>query len=133
MDIAATADNPYSAGQVVTAAYNLIFKTGMFADDCKIWRRREPDENTWPQLKSYFTIAHQELRELQQTSQGAGYHSANNNTMEDLHQDIQQENVDAIANLATATTSNQNTFETLMATNSQLSKEIIVVNQKLVN
>ena len=52
--------------------------------------------------------------------------------MEDLHQEIQQETVDAIANLATATVADQATVETLMATDSCLSKEIIVVNQKLV-
>ena len=38
VDMAAVANNPYSAEQVVTAAYNLVFKTGMFADNCKLWR-----------------------------------------------------------------------------------------------
>ena len=85
VDIAATANNPYSVEQVVTAAYNLVFKTGMFADDCKMWCRRDPADKTWPHFKTYFTVAHQELHELQQTYQGAGYHSDNNATMEDLH------------------------------------------------
>ena len=75
---------------------------------------------------------HQELCESQQTYQGVGYHSANNATIEDLHQYIQQETVDAIANLAKATADDQATVETLTATNSQLSKEITVFNQKLV-
>ena len=52
--------------------------------------------------------------------------------MEDLHQDTQQETVDSIANLATATAANRSTVETLTATNSQLLKEIITVNEKLV-
>ena len=71
VDIAATANNPYSAEQVVTSGYNLIFKSSMFAKDCKIWRCRNPANNTWPHFKTYFTVAHQKLRELQQTSQGA--------------------------------------------------------------
>ena len=33
VDIAAADKNPYSAEQVVTAAYNLVFKTGIFAND----------------------------------------------------------------------------------------------------
>ena len=33
VDIAAAAKNPYFLEQVVTAAYNLVFKTGMFAND----------------------------------------------------------------------------------------------------
>ena len=52
--------------------------------------------------------------------------------MENLRQDIQQETVDAIANLATATEANRSTVEILTATKSQLLKEIIAVNQNLV-
>ena len=77
-------------------------------------------------------MAHQEIRESQQTSQGTGCHSANNATVEDLHQEIQQETVDAITNLATTTTANRATVKTLMATNIRLSKDTIAVNQKLV-
>ena len=33
VDIAAAADNLYSVEQVVTAAYNLVFKPGMFSND----------------------------------------------------------------------------------------------------
>ena len=62
VDITAAADNPYSAEQMVTVAYNAVFKTGMFADDCKMWRRRDPSNNIWPHFKTYFTVAHQELR-----------------------------------------------------------------------
>ena len=43
MDIAPVADNLYSAVQMVSTAYNLVFKPGMFANDCKMWRRRNPD------------------------------------------------------------------------------------------
>ena len=46
MDIAAAANNPYSAEKLVTAAYNLVFKTGMFADDCKMRRRHDPADKT---------------------------------------------------------------------------------------
>ena len=35
MYITAVASNPYSVEQVVTAPYNLVFKTGMFSDDLK--------------------------------------------------------------------------------------------------
>ena len=38
VDIMDTADNPCSAEQLVTVAYKLVFKTGIFADDCKMWR-----------------------------------------------------------------------------------------------
>ena len=61
VDMAAVADNPYSAEQVVSSAYNLFFKTGMFADDCKLWRRRVAVNKTCQKFNTYFTMAHQEL------------------------------------------------------------------------
>ena len=63
VDIAAAADNPYSAEQVVTADYNLVFKTGMFAGNYKMWRRCDSSDKTWPHFKTYFTVSHQELHE----------------------------------------------------------------------
>ena len=66
---------------------------------------------------------HQELHELQQTSQGAGYHSSNNATMEDTND---------IANHATSPTADRATVETLKATKIRLLKEIIAVNETLV-
>ena len=40
VDMAAAADNPYSAKQIITVAYNLVFKTGIFVDDCKFCRQK---------------------------------------------------------------------------------------------
>ena len=59
VDMAAVADNPYSDELVVIAAYNLVFKTGMFADNFRLWRRRVAGDKTWQQFKTYFTMAHQ--------------------------------------------------------------------------
>jgi hypothetical protein len=133
VDMAAAGKTPYTPEQVVTIAYTLIFKTGLFADDCKIWRRRTTVEKTWTEFKRVFTLAHQELRESTHTSKGSGFHSANNAvTQDDFNHDIQQETVDAIANLATATASDRATVASLTATNSRLTLELIAVNAKLV-
>ena len=130
VNMAATDDNSYSAEQVVTVAYNLVLKTGMFVDDCKLWRRRGAGDKTWQKFKTYFTMAHQELRKSYQTSQGAGYHAANNAFVQTAADtDLQQETADAIANLATA---DRATVATLIETNSKLAQELITVNSKLV-
>ena len=68
VNMATEADNPYLAEQVVTAAYNLFFKTGIFTDDCKLWRRRVAGNKTWQHFNTYFTMDYQELRESQKTS-----------------------------------------------------------------
>ena len=59
VDMTAAADKPYSAEQVVTAAYNLFFKAGMFVEDCKLWRRQNAGDKTWQKFKTYFTMAHE--------------------------------------------------------------------------
>jgi hypothetical protein len=131
VDLAAAASNPYTPEQVVTIAYTLVFKTGMFPDDCKLWRRMDTPLKTWTEFKRVFTLAHQELRESQQTSQGSGYNSANN-VQNDDEAYIQHETAEAIANLATATASDRATVASLTATNSKLTLELIACNAKLV-
>jgi hypothetical protein len=134
VDMAAAAENPYTPEQVVTIAYTLVFKTGMFADDCKLWRRQATNTKTWTEFKRVFTLAHQELRESTQTAHKSGFHSANSAMDQQTvdHQDIQQDTVDAIANLATATAADRTTVATLTATNSRLTQELLAVNAKLV-
>ena len=129
VDMAAAADAPYTPVQVVTTAYTLVFKTGMFADDCKLWRRMAAAQKTWTEFKRVFTLAHQELRESTHTAKGAGFQSANSAMVQD---DIQQETVDAIANLATATAADRTTVATLTETNRRLTLELVAVNAKLV-
>ena len=102
VDMVAAADNPYSAEQVVTAAYNLVFKTGMFADDCKLWRRQVAGDKIWQHFKTYFTMVDQELCKSKQILQGAGYHAANNVFVQTAdNSNLQKERVDDIANLNT--------------------------------
>ena len=93
----------------------------MFADDCKFWRRRVAINKTWQHFKKNLIMAHQELCESHQTTQITGYHAANNvfvQTADDL--DLQQEAVDAIAELATSTVADLATVATLIKTNSKL-------------
>jgi hypothetical protein len=39
IEFAAAGQTPYSPEQVLNVAYQLIFRTGIFSDDCKIWQR----------------------------------------------------------------------------------------------
>jgi hypothetical protein len=126
VDFAAAGNTPYSPAQVVAIAYQLIFATGVFLDDCKVWKRRLDDYKTWDHFKRDFALSHRELRETKVTAAGAGYQSANSVDV------YQQETVDAIANLATATAADRQTVATLSATNSTLTHELTAVNRKLV-
>ena len=39
VDYASTGDTPYTPAQVIGIAFQLMFQTGIFNDDCKLWRR----------------------------------------------------------------------------------------------
>ena len=77
-------------------------------------------------------MAHQELCKSQHTSQGKGYHAANNTFIQtSANSDLQQETADAIEKLATATAADRATVATLINTNTKLTQELITVNSKL--
>ena len=54
-----------------------MFQTGIFNDDCKLWRRQPADVKTWNHFKEFFATAHQEWRESQTTNAGAVFQSGN--------------------------------------------------------
>jgi hypothetical protein len=125
VELADAANAGYTTAQIIAIAYNCLFQTGLYAEACRDWRRRADADKTWPQLKTDFALAHQELRESQVTSQGAGYHGAN------LAYEMQQETNEALANLATATASDRSAVSQLSSTNSQLSTQLAAMTEKL--
>ena len=48
---AAAEDMPYTVPQVVNTAYNIIFRAGMFTDECKVWRKKASVYKTWRNFK----------------------------------------------------------------------------------
>lgn len=127
VDLAAAAQAEYTQAQIVAYAYNLIFQTGVFHDACRDWRRRFAADRTWATFKTDFAIAHQELRESQLTAQGAGFHTANSVTFDE----IQTQTADALANLATATASDRSTVSALTNTNSTLTEALATATTQL--
>ena len=77
VEYTAAGQTPYTHEQVVAVAYQLVFQTGLFLDDCKIWRRKDPADKTWTAFKIFFATSHQECQELQVTTAGACFQTAN--------------------------------------------------------
>ncbi len=125
IDFAAARLSPYSTEQVTNNAYQLIFATGMFIDDCKIWKRHDAAYKTWDQFKIDFADSHREFRDARGTTAGSTNYQANNAIYQD-------ETIEAIANLATATSHDRQAVSTLTTTNSALTKELTRVNAQLV-
>jgi hypothetical protein len=119
MDYADAGGNPYTAAQVVTNAYSIMFNTGLFPEACREWRRQPMAHKTWANFKTDFAEAHLDLRLAQGTSQEGGYHGANN-----AMDSFVTETADAFANLATATASDRQMLANLTASNAELTKQI---------
>ena len=117
---AAAGNTPYSLEQVIGIAFQLVYQTGLFVDNCKSWKRLPTQQKTWIGFKKCFATVHNKWRESQSTTTSAEFHSAYLPQEEDTNQIYQQKTVDAIANLATATASDRATVANLTATNSTL-------------
>ena len=90
------------------------------------------NKKTWTGFKTFFATAHNEWRKSQSTTTGAEFHSANLLQEQDTTQLYQQETVDAIANLATATASDRAMVAILTATNSTLTSALTACQLQLV-
>ena len=121
--LAAAANAPYSTAQILAIAYNTIFLTGMFPETCREWRRN-PNQ-TWVNFKMAITIAHQDYRDSQMTTNQAGYHSSN------AAFELQQDTSIALANLATATAADRSAVASLTTTISSITLELAEANNKL--
>eukprot|EP00957_Ditylum_brightwellii_P021154 1594438-Ditylum_brightwellii.AAC.1 len=73
--IAGNANQPYTAAQVLSISYNLVFKTDVYKDACKEWRNKSAADKTWPNFKHHFAAAYADNLE-EKTATGMGY-SAN--------------------------------------------------------
>jgi hypothetical protein len=120
---AVAGDQPYGAAMIVNVAYTLIFNTGLFPDACRAWQSRAIAGKTWAQFKLDFVTAHREFRLTNQTAQHSGFHSANM-MIEQGHEETMQDNIDAIAQLATAMASDRGTVATLTTTNAKLATQL---------
>lgn len=52
--LADAASKPYSPEQVEQTGYMLLERTGVFTDECKLWRRRPANSKNWSQMKFSF-------------------------------------------------------------------------------
>jgi hypothetical protein len=114
---------PYGAAMIVNVAYTLVFNTGLYTDACRAWQSRAIAANTWTQFRIYFATAPREFCLTNQTAQQSGFHSANM-TIEQGRDESMQETAEAIAQLATATTSDCGMVSTLTTTNAMLATQL---------
>jgi hypothetical protein len=100
--------------QYVNIAFLLILNTGAIPDACRDWQHRTPMNQTWAEFRSEFARVQKEQRIISSTASGAGYHTANvAEHYENTPAPADTEFVTAMANLATATSTDRETVATL--------------------
>jgi hypothetical protein len=114
-------NQPFTAQQIINAAYTIVFNTGIFFEECKHWRLLPAVDKTWDRFKEHFTDAYHQHRLQQATMQGAGYHKAN--FLSDQHFPY-EETAAALANLATATAADRQVMANLTNTIEALTKQL---------
>ena len=131
-DYAAHANTPFSDEQLVDTAYNLVFQTGVFTEECKRWRQRAaPLTKTWSDFQAWFAEEHQEWLEDQKLTANQRNNHAKSAYMEQ-HTHHQERTIEAIANLATATSSDRATVAQMTATIAQLTTDLKRSQDKII-
>eukprot|EP00957_Ditylum_brightwellii_P161455 12293077-Ditylum_brightwellii.AAC.1 len=65
MDIAANSGTLYNQGQILTLAFDAMYRTGLYNEKCIVWEDMDPASKTWPNWKIFFTKVVQDRRRLQ--------------------------------------------------------------------
>jgi len=132
VEYAAAGNTPYTPQQVLATAFQLVFQTGIYADDCKEWKRKPPVDKTWAAFKVFFASANQEYREAQEITTGKAFQAVTQNAAPSENEEFQQDTIDAIANLATATASDRETVANMSSTIDTLTNELATTNHELI-
>ena len=125
VEYTAQAHTPFTNAQVVSIAYMLVHKTGMFTNECKVWRRFTINLKTWDRFKDNFAEAYMDI-EATATARTAGF-QANNANIDIIHQDT----VVTIESLANATLADRESISTLTTTIGKLTVDLAETNVKL--
>ena len=131
---AVISQNPYYPTQIVSIAYTIVNTTGFYFLYCKTWRHKPAIDQMRTNFKIFFAEVFKDERYDGLTAQTSGYAANVRQLQEDevTMLEMQQETATALANLATATTSDRTLFITLTTTNANLAKQITTLTAHLI-
>ena len=118
---------PYTRQQIVSIAFTTVENAGIYHNGVKEWRRKDTSDKTWEAFKTFFEREFQEIRVQPRTSAFEGYGSncmrgGHNNAAE--RGDMQQQQAEALANLAIATAADRQAVTALISSNATLTREL---------
>ena len=128
-DYADDGGQPYTTDQLLRIAYTLVFKTGLYFEDCKAWNAKPNNEKTWSNFKEHFQRAQHLLRDQLRTTKQAGFTSnlAMHNQIH--HSQPPPEYRDALVNLATSAAADRELLTKLATTVASINGHINLLNK----
>eukprot|EP00957_Ditylum_brightwellii_P173983 13246411-Ditylum_brightwellii.AAC.1 len=117
MDTAANGGTLYSQEQILTIAFDAMYQIGLYNEKCITWEDLPTADKTWPWWKTFFTIV---VRDHHCLQQAAGSHFQANSAVQEA---LQQDTIDALANLASATPDDCNAVASLTSSNATLASQ----------
>ena len=118
---AVATQNLYTTGKILSIDSTLVFKVGLYPFKYKDWRRKDAQDKTWTTFKVHFSQAFKEVHE-ERANSGTREYAENvelrGAAIEDTSEstEMAQATTTALENLATAITTDRNTFNYLTKT-----------------
>ena len=114
---------PYTRQQIVIIAFTMVENAGIYYNGVKEWRQKDTADKTWEAFKTFFARKFREIRVQPRTSASEGY--GTKTSMRGGHAnaaeiEIQQQQAEVLANLATATAAYRQAVAELPISNATL-------------
>jgi hypothetical protein len=91
---------------------------------CRRWNGKPLADKTWALFKAHFSAAHRQHKQMQgESAATAGYHSSNA-AVGQIEDQMAEETIGALDNLATATAADRGVVATLTEANARLVKQL---------
>jgi hypothetical protein len=110
--------------QQINVGYAKIFATGNFMSACRRWNEKETSDKIWANFKAHFAAVHRQHKQMQgESAVNSGYHAANI-VVKKTEDQMDEATIGALANLATATSTDRGFVATLTEANSRLARQL---------
>ena len=118
---------PYTRQKIVSIAFKMVDNSGIYYDGVKEWSLKDTAEKTWEAFKTFSAREFRDIIAQPQTSapEGYGANSMRGGHANDVERDeMQQQQAEALANLATATAADRQSVAELYISNATLTHEL---------
>ena len=124
---------PYTSAQILQNAVDLVLSTGLYNLEIREWRRRAPEDRTFPNFRRFWSNAYLAWSEEQDAAISSGSRLQGHDTANAVFDPstYMGETAGAIANLATATASDRDAVSALTSTVATLTAQLAAMQGQL--